>query len=106
MGVGYWDDGSVLAESFGKSYPRAIGFFFGDAELNMELWTTLAGISGLDDRGSRCVALNVEPEVTAGRPRPLNGVGVNAATSGEGNLGLQVRLGAVVTAVQQRGVSP
>jgi len=71
----------------------------------MELWTTIAGISGFDDLGSRCVALNVEPEVTAVRPRPLNGVPVNAATSGEGSLDLRVRRGVALTAVQQRGVS-
>jgi len=47
----------------------------------------------------------VEPEVTAGRPRPLNGVAVNAAMSGEGSLDLQVRRGVVLTAVQQRGIS-
>ena len=45
------------------------------------------------------------PEVTAGRPRPLNGVAVNAAMSGEGSLALQVRRGVALTAVQQRGVS-
>ena len=48
-GVGYWDDGSVLAESLGKSYPRPIGFFFGNTELSMELWTANAGISGFDE---------------------------------------------------------
>ena len=47
----------------------------------------------------------MEPEVTAGRPRPLNGVAVNAAMSGEGSLDLQVRRGVVLTAVQQRGIS-
>ena len=47
----------------------------------------------------------MEPEVTAGRPRPLNGVAVNAAMSGEGSLDLQVRRGVALTAVQQRGVS-
>ena len=51
------------------------------------------------------MALNVEPEVTAGRPRPLNGVPVNAATSGEGSLDLRVRRGVALTAVQQHGVS-
>ncbi len=27
----------------------AVGLFFGNTELNMELWTVIAGISGLDD---------------------------------------------------------
>ena len=48
-GVGYWDGGSVLAESLGKSYPRPIGFFFGNTELSLELWNIISGISGLDD---------------------------------------------------------
>ncbi|CUV02539.1 hypothetical protein MGWOODY_Clf2509 [hydrothermal vent metagenome] len=33
----------------GKSYPWAAGFFFGNTELSLELWTTIAGISGFDD---------------------------------------------------------
>ena len=48
-----WGSGNVvaaaLAESLGKSYPWAVGFFFGNIELSMELWTTIAGISGFDD---------------------------------------------------------
>ena len=47
----------------------------------------------------------MKPEVTAGRPRPLNGVAVNAAMSGEGRLDFQARRGVALTAVQQRGVS-
>ncbi len=39
----------VLAESLGKSYPRPIGFFFGNTELSLELWTVISGISGFDD---------------------------------------------------------
>ena len=27
----------------------AVGFFFGDLELSLELWTVIAGISGFDD---------------------------------------------------------
>ena len=38
----------VLTESLGKSYPWAAGFFFGNTELSMELWTTIARISGFD----------------------------------------------------------
>ena len=48
-GVGCWDGGGVLAESLGKSYLWAIGFFFGNTELSLELWTVIAGISGFDD---------------------------------------------------------
>jgi len=35
----------VLAESLGKSYLWAIGFFFGNTELSLELWTVITGIS-------------------------------------------------------------
>jgi len=27
----------------------AVGFFFGNTELSLELWTVIAGISGFDD---------------------------------------------------------
>ena len=37
------------AESLGKSYPWAVGFFFGTVELSLELWAMIAGISGFDD---------------------------------------------------------
>ena len=39
----------MLKGSVGKSYPWAVGFFFGNVELSMELWNVIAGISGLDD---------------------------------------------------------
>jgi len=39
----------ALAESLGKPFPWAVGFFFGDLELIMELWTIIAGISGFDN---------------------------------------------------------
>ena len=39
----------ALSVSRGKSYPRAVGFFFGNTELSLELWTVIAGISGFDD---------------------------------------------------------
>jgi len=38
-----------LAASLGKSPPWAVGFFFGNLELSMELWSIISGISGLDD---------------------------------------------------------
>ena len=40
---------AALAESLGKSPPWAVGFFFGNLELSMELWSKISGISGLDD---------------------------------------------------------
>ena len=39
----------VVAESLERSYPWAVGFFFGNVELSLELWTVIAGISGFDD---------------------------------------------------------
>jgi len=39
----------VVAESLDKPLEWAVGFFFGNMELNMGLWTTIAGISGFDD---------------------------------------------------------
>jgi hypothetical protein len=38
-----------LAESLGKPLPWAVGFFFGNIELSMQLWTVIAGLSGFDD---------------------------------------------------------
>ena len=39
----------MLAESLDKSLEWAVGFFFGNPELSLELWNIIAGISGLDD---------------------------------------------------------
>jgi len=39
----------ALAEFFGKSYPWAVGFFFGNTELSLALWNVIAGVSGFDD---------------------------------------------------------
>ena len=39
----------ALAESLGKSYPWAVGFFFGNPKLSLEFWNVIAGISGFDD---------------------------------------------------------
>ena len=49
-----WGTGTVaaaaaLAESLDKPFPWAVGFFFGNTELSLELWTVIAGISGFDD---------------------------------------------------------
>jgi len=40
---------TALAESLDKPFPWALGFFFGNTELSMELGTVIAGISGVDD---------------------------------------------------------
>jgi len=39
----------ALAVSLGKPLGWAVGFFFGNTELSLELWTMVAGISGFDD---------------------------------------------------------
>ena len=38
-----------LVLSLDKPLEWAVGFFFGNIELSMELWTTIAAISGFDD---------------------------------------------------------
>jgi len=53
--VGSWvlESGNVVAEvlavSLDKPLEWAVGFFFGNTELSLELWAVIAGISGLDD---------------------------------------------------------
>jgi hypothetical protein len=39
----------ALAASLDKPLEWAVGFFFGNIELSMELWTMIAVISGFDD---------------------------------------------------------
>ncbi len=39
----------ALAASLNKPQEWAVGFFFGNTELSLELWTVIAGISGFDD---------------------------------------------------------
>ena len=39
----------ALAVSLDKPLEWAVGFFFGNVELSMELWTVVSGISGFDD---------------------------------------------------------
>ena len=39
----------ALAASLDKPLEWAVGFFFGNTELSLELWTVIAGISGFDD---------------------------------------------------------
>ena len=53
--VGSWvlESNNVVAEalavSLDKSLEWAVGFFFGNTELSLELWTVIHGISGFDD---------------------------------------------------------
>ncbi len=39
----------ALVVSLDKPLECAVGFFFRNTKLNMELWTKIAGISGFDD---------------------------------------------------------
>ena len=41
--------GGVCVDANDKPFPRAVGFFFGNTELSLELWNVIAGISGFDD---------------------------------------------------------
>ena len=53
--VGSWvlESGNVVAEALAVSLDKplgwAVGFFFGNAELSLELWNIISGISGFDD---------------------------------------------------------
>ena len=53
--VGAWvlETGNVvaagLALSLDKPLEWAVGFFFGNTELSLELWNVIAGVSGFDD---------------------------------------------------------
>ena len=53
--IGSWvlQSNNVMAEamdiSLDKPLEWATGFFFGNVELSLELWTVIAGISGFDD---------------------------------------------------------
>jgi len=39
----------ALAVSLDKPWEWAVGFFFGNNELSLELWMIITGISGFDD---------------------------------------------------------
>jgi hypothetical protein len=39
----------AIAMSLGKPLEWAVGFFFGNLELSIELYNVIAGISGMDD---------------------------------------------------------
>ena len=53
--VGSWvlESGNVVAEALAVSLDKplewAVGFFFGNTELSLELWTVIEGMSGFDD---------------------------------------------------------
>ena len=53
--VGSWvlQSNNVVAEAMAISLDKplewAVGFFFGNTELSLELWAVIAGISGFDD---------------------------------------------------------
>ena len=53
--VGSWvlQSNNVVAEAMAISLDKplewAVGFFFGNTELSLELWTTIAAVSGFDD---------------------------------------------------------
>ena len=53
--AGSWvlESGNVVAQALAVSLDKplkwAIGFFFGNVELSLELWTTIAGVLGFDD---------------------------------------------------------
>ena len=55
LSVGSWvlHSNNVVAEALAVSLDKplgwAVGFFSGNTELSLELWTTIAGISGFDD---------------------------------------------------------
>ena len=38
----------ALVVSLDKPSPWAVGFFFGDTELRLELWNVIAGLLGFD----------------------------------------------------------
>jgi hypothetical protein len=53
--VGSWvlESGNVVAEALAVSLDKplewAVGFFFGNTELSLELWNVIAAVSGFDD---------------------------------------------------------
>ena len=52
--VGSWvlESGNVVAQALDVSLDKplewAVGFFFGNTELSLELWMVISGISGFD----------------------------------------------------------
>ena len=68
--VGSWvlESGNVAAEALAVSLDKplewAVGFFFGNTELSLELWTVIAGISGFDaySPGPSPMSLEILPD--------------------------------------------
>ena len=53
VGSRVMESGNVVAQALAVSLDKplewAVGFFFGNTELSLELWTVIASISGFDD---------------------------------------------------------
>jgi len=53
VGSGVLESGNVVAEGLAVSLDKplewAIGFFFGNTELSLELWNIISSMSGFDD---------------------------------------------------------
>jgi len=47
--INYWNFLSPHATIHKTTAVCAVEFFFGNTELSLELWTVIAGVSGLDD---------------------------------------------------------
>ena len=41
--------GGLRVNAIDKPLELAVGFYFGNTELSLELWNVIAGISGFDD---------------------------------------------------------
>ena len=48
-----------LAIALDKPLEWAVGSFFGNVELSLELWTVIAGISGFDDWTTSALVTNM-----------------------------------------------
>ena len=63
--VGSWvlESGNVVAKGLAVSLDKplewAVGFFFGNVELSLELWTAISGISGFDDKTTPTLVANM-----------------------------------------------
>ena len=53
VGSSVLESGNVVAQGLGvllgKPLEWAAGFFFGNTELSLELWTVILGVGGFDD---------------------------------------------------------
>ena len=68
--VGSWvlESGNVVAEALAVSLDKplewAVGFFFGNTELSLELWTVISGILGFEDYKSASGTSVSHPRLT------------------------------------------